>query len=104
MARSKSLHDTLRRDTFAGAVKLRCEDLGVTLGSLSKRIGLSENSLRARLCNGLRGKRSLQPNQVTQVANELGLDVHELHRLAAKHEGWNIDHSNLTAKPGAEGV
>lgn len=89
MARSKKLHHALTRDTFVGAVKLRCDEMNRTLGSLGRAIGMSPDAVRARLSKA-RGKRSLQPWQVSALAIELGMDVRQLHRLAAKHEGWDV--------------
>ena len=67
MARSRQLHATLRPDTFAGAIKLRAEEMDVTLAHLSGLCGMQPDSLRARLCKS-RGKRALQPWQVTIIA------------------------------------
>lgn len=76
-------------ETFAGMVKLSAWKKNVTLTSLGKVIGLKGDSIRARLSKS-RGKRSLQPHQVTAIADHLGIDRQLLHRLAARHEGWDV--------------
>jgi len=92
MARAKALHNSLRRDTLSGAIKLRCEEVGVTLAELAPAAGIKPDSIRARLCKS-RGKRALQPWQIDAIAKRLRMPAVELHRLAAKHEGWRIDDS-----------
>lgn len=96
VARSSAQHAALTASTFAGAIKLRCEELNRTLGSIGRCAGMSANSIRARLSRS-RGKRALQPWQVTAIARELAMDERILHTLAARHEGWKVDH------PGVEG-
>lgn len=75
--------------TFAGRVKLAAWEKGITLTSLGKAVGLKPDSIRARLSIA-RGKRSLQPAQVTALAKALGINQRELHQLAARHEGWDV--------------
>lgn len=75
--------------TLAGAIKLRAWDIGVTLTRLAPQVGMKPDSLRQRLSKA-RGKRALQPWQVTKLARALGLEEAALHRLAAKHEGWKV--------------
>lgn len=75
--------------TFAGKVKMVCYEKGITLTSLAPVAGLKPDSIRARLCIS-RGKRSMQPAQVTAIADHLGIDRQLLHRLAARHEGWDV--------------
>ena len=75
--------------TLAGAIKLAAHAKGVSLASLGAVAGLKPDSVRARLSKS-RGKRSLQPWQVTALARHLGLDEKHLHLLAARHEGWNV--------------
>lgn len=89
MARSASAHASLEPTTFHGAVKLRAHERDVSLAALGEFIGLKPDSVRARLCIS-RGKRALQPWQVTRIAEVLDMDVVELHRLAARHEGWRV--------------
>lgn len=89
MARSAAQHSALTRSTLAGAIKLRCEELNRTLASLGPCTGMRPDSIRARLSKA-RGKRALQPWQVSAIAVELGMDESELHALAAKHEGWKV--------------
>lgn len=76
-------------ETFAGKVKLVAWQKDITLTSLAKVVGMKPDSIRARLSKS-RGKRALQPAQVTALANALGIDKGELHRLAARHEGWDV--------------
>ena len=78
-------------NTLAGAIKLRAWDRNVTLTSLAPLVGMKPNSLRQRLSK-CRGKRALQPWQVTRLAQALDMDEQHLHALAAQHEGWKIPH------------
>lgn len=89
MARSKTLHAALTKSTLAGRVKLRCEELNITLTQLAPIAGMKPNTIRARLSKS-RGKRALQPWQVTAIAKALGLTEQELHRLGAQQEGWKV--------------
>ncbi|MGH8073672.1 MAG: helix-turn-helix domain-containing protein [Lysobacter sp.] len=89
MARSKAMHAALTGDTLAGRVKLRCEELNITLGELAPIAGMKPNTIRARLSKS-RGKRALQPWQVTAIAKHLGLSNEKLHRLGAQQEGWKV--------------
>ncbi|MFC4727109.1 hypothetical protein [Coralloluteibacterium thermophilus] len=89
MARSRIQHAQLTPDTLAGAIKLRAEAADITLGELARVAGMRPNSLRARLSIS-RGKRALQPWQCSQIAKALSMDEQELHRLAAKQEGWKV--------------
>lgn len=75
--------------TFAGKIKHAAWEKGVTLTSLAPVVGMKPDSIRARLSIS-RGKRALQPAQVTAIAKHLGIDRNELHRLAARHEGWDV--------------
>ncbi|RRU17864.1 hypothetical protein EGJ34_06940 [Stenotrophomonas sp. 278] len=75
--------------TLSGAIKLRAWDIGVPLTKLAPIVGMRPDSLRQRLSK-TRGKRSLQPWQVTAIAKALGLDEKDLHTLAARHEGWKL--------------
>ncbi|QNH21233.1 hypothetical protein HEP73_02145 [Xanthomonas sp. GW] len=75
--------------TLSGAIKLRAWDRGVTLTKLAPLVGMRPDSLRQRLSK-TRGKRSLQPWQVSVLARALAMDEQQLHRLAAKHEGWKV--------------
>lgn len=75
--------------TLAGAIKLRAWDCGIPLTRLAPLVGMKPDSLRQRLSK-TRGKRALQPWQVTKLARALGLEEAALHRLAAKHEGWKV--------------
>ncbi len=75
--------------TLAGAIKLRAWDKNVYLTHLAPQVGLRPDSLRARLSKS-RGKRALQPWQVSKLAAALDMDETELHRLAAQHEGWKV--------------
>lgn len=75
--------------TLAEAVKLRCHQVNKTLASVAPHAGIRPDTFRARLSKS-RGKRSLQPWQVSAIAKHLGLDETELHRLAARHEGWKV--------------
>lgn len=102
MARSKTLHDALRPDTLAGAIKLRCEERGITLAQLAPFAGLRPDSLRARLCKS-RGKRALQPWQVSNIAQRLGVPAEHLHQLAAQHEGWQITRPTADARQETQG-
>ena len=52
MARSKPMQAALTRDTFAGAIKLRCDDLDVTLTSLAAVAGLALRSSPTRQEDG----------------------------------------------------
>lgn len=70
-------------------VKLAAWQKDVTLTALAKAVGMKPDTIRARLSKS-RGKRSLQPHQVTAIANHLGIDRQLLHRLAARHEGWDV--------------
>ncbi len=76
-------------ETLSGAIKLRAWDLGIPLTKLAPYVGMRPDSLRQRLSK-TRGKRALQPWQVTVLARKLSLPEQELHRLAAKHEGWKV--------------
>jgi hypothetical protein len=100
MARSKVMHAALRPDTFAGAVKLRCDELNITLTQLAPVCGVKPDTIRARLSKS-RGKRSLQPHQVTRIAAFLRMDVRRLHALAAPHEGWIVDAAAPAPRKGA---
>lgn len=75
--------------TLAGAIKLRAWDCGIPLTRLAPLVGMKPDSLRQRLSK-TRGKRALQPWQVSKLARALGLEEADLHRLAAKHEGWKV--------------
>lgn len=75
--------------TLAGAIKRRAVEAGVPLTTLAPLVGMRPNSLRQRLSK-CRGKRALQPWQVSALARRLGLNERELHVLAAKHEGWKV--------------
>lgn len=76
-------------NTLSGAIKLRAWDLGVPLTRLAPLVGMKPDSLRQRLSK-TRGKRALQPWQVTALAHRLSMDEKQLHLLAAKHEGWKL--------------
>jgi hypothetical protein len=76
-------------ETLSGAIKLRAWECGVPLTKLAPLTGMRPDSLRQRLSKR-RGKRALQPWQVTALAEALGLDETRLHRLAAKQEGWKV--------------
>lgn len=89
MARTNAHHQQLDVRTFAGMVKVRAFEQDVTLRELAVEVGLRPGTLRGRLSK-CRGKRALQPWQVTRIALRLRMDVRELHRLAAAHEGWDI--------------
>lgn len=89
IGRATRQHQRLTKRSFAGAVKLRCEELDKTLASLAPHVGMQPDSLRARLSKS-RDKRALQPWQVSAIAVELALDEADLHRLAARHEGWKV--------------
>lgn len=81
--------NTYKPDNLAGAVKLAAWEQGVTLTSLAPLVGMKADSLRQRLSK-CRGKRSLQPWQVTKLAEALGINEQRLHQLAAQHEGWKV--------------
>lgn len=89
MARSAAAHAALKANTLHGAIKLRAHELNMPLTALAAACGLKPNSIRARLSIS-RGKRALQPWQVTRIAHALHVDPRELHRLAARHEGWQV--------------
>lgn len=76
-------------NTLAGAIKLRAWDMDISLTALSTVVGMRPDSLRQRLSK-TRGKRALQPWQVTKLARALGLDEAHLHRLGARQEGWKV--------------
>lgn len=80
---------TLDTSTLAGAIKARCWDRDLTLGELAPRVGLKPGTLRARLSK-CRGKRALQPWQVTAIAEVLEMEPADLHRLGARQEGWIV--------------
>lgn len=75
--------------TLSGAIKLRAWDLGIPLSNLAATVGMKPDSLRQRLSK-CRGKRALQPWQVTALAMALQMDESHLHALAAAHEGWKV--------------
>jgi hypothetical protein len=75
--------------TLAGAIKLRAWDIGVPLTALAPVVGMRPDSLRQRLSKA-RGKRALQPWQVSALAKALSMDERQLHALAAAHEGWKV--------------
>ncbi len=77
------------RDTLAGAIKWAASAQGVQLKALAPLVGMKPDSLRQRL-SSTRGKRALQPWQVTAIAKYLRIDEAQLHAIAARHEGWNI--------------
>ena len=77
------------KDTLAGAIKWAASAQGVMLKDLAAHAGLKPDSLRQRI-SITRGKRALQPWQVSKIAAALKLDEKELHRLAAQHEGWKV--------------
>lgn len=79
----------LNPDTLAGAIKLRAWEQNKTLIELAPWVGMKPDSLRQRL-SITRGKRALQPWQVSALAAALDMDATQLHRLAARHEGWKI--------------
>ncbi|WP_202842012.1 hypothetical protein [Luteimonas saliphila] len=89
MARSATAHAALDPETLQGAIKLRAHALDIPLSALAKCAGLKPSSIRARLSIS-RGKRALQPWQVTKIAQALELEPPVLHRLAARHEGWQV--------------
>jgi len=89
MARSAAQHAALDRNTLLGAIKLRAHELDIPLTDLAAIVGLKPDSIRARLSIS-RGKRALQPWQVTRIAQALRMDPRDLHRLAAQHEGWQV--------------
>ncbi len=76
-------------ETLAGAIKLRAWDLNIPLTALSPLVGMRPDSLRQRLSK-TRGKRALEPWQVTRLAEALGLSEQRLHQLGAQHEAWKI--------------
>lgn len=76
-------------NTLSGAIKLRAWDLGLPLTRLAPLVGMKPDSLRQRL-SITRGKRALQPWQVTALAKRLSMDEKKLHMLAAKHEGRKL--------------
>ncbi|MHC1668143.1 hypothetical protein ACODUO_03185 [Stenotrophomonas maltophilia] len=76
-------------NTLSGAIKLRAWDLGLPLTKLAPLVGMKPDSLRQRLSK-TRGKRALQPWQVTALAKRLAMDEKRLHTLAARYEGWNL--------------
>ncbi|WP_182656655.1 hypothetical protein [Stenotrophomonas lacuserhaii] len=76
-------------NTLSGAIKLRAWDLGLPLTRLAPLVGMKPDSLRQRLSK-TRGKRALQPWQVSVIAKRLSMDEKQLHVLAAKHEGWKL--------------
>lgn len=80
---------TYNPDTLDGAIKLRAWDLNIPLTTLSPLVGMQPDSLRQRLSK-TRGKRALQPWQVTRLARALGISETHLHRLGARHEGWKV--------------
>lgn len=84
-----SRYDTYDKATLHGAIKARCYELGVAVQALGPVAGMSKHSIHARLSIS-RGKRALQPWQVSAIAARLGMDETELHRLAAQHEGWKV--------------
>ncbi len=75
--------------TLSGRIKLRAWELDLPLTVLSKRLGLRPDTLRARL-SASRGKRAMQPHQITRIAEILGIPEQELHQMAARHEGWKV--------------
>lgn len=87
--RTRIRSDLIDPTTLAGYIKAACFKQGATLASLAPRLGMRPDSLRARLSKS-RGKRSLQPWQVTVLAESLDIDIATLHRLAARHEGWHV--------------
>lgn len=86
---ARSRQETYDPKTLAGAIKLRAWDLGIPLTKLAPVAGMRPDSLRQRLSK-CRGKRALQPWQVTAIASALKLDEGHLHALAAAHEGWKV--------------
>lgn len=70
-------------------VKLVAWQKNITLAALANAVGMKPNTIRPRLSKS-RGKRAMQPHQVTAIADHLGIDRQLLHRLAARHEGWDV--------------
>lgn len=81
------------RDTLAGAIKWAASAQGIQLKALAPLVGMKPNSLRQRL-SLTRGKRALQPWQVSAIARALRIDEAELHTIAARHEGWKVTSPN----------